>query len=154
LTTPGTEPAATGYQVIGVSVLDEYVLLGDSGLAMAMVAAGAERLVDLRGETRPPGLPVPIDHFPITDLEPGQDELIAAAAAHVAALARAGTRVGVYCQAGVSRTAAVAIAYLLLGGATLDNATAAVRSVRPQAMPAVELRKSLERIVARAGLPD
>jgi len=136
-------------RVLGISTLDEHVLLGDAGLAMAMVAAGAERLVDLRGETRPPGLPVPIDHFPIMDLEPGQDELIAQAAAHVAALAQAGTRVGVYCQAGISRTAAVAIAYLLLGGATLDAATAAVRSIRPQAMPAPDLQRSLERLEAR-----
>jgi Dual specificity phosphatase, catalytic domain len=135
--------------VLGFSALDSHVLLGDAGLAMAMVAAGAERLVDLRGETRPPGLPVPIDHFPIMDLEPGQDALIALAAARVAALARAGTRVGVYCQAGISRTATVAIAYLLLGGATLDAATATVRRVRPQAMPALQLRHSLERLAAR-----
>jgi protein-tyrosine phosphatase len=93
---------------------------------------------------------VPIDHFPIMDTEPGQDELIARAAAHVAALAGAGTRVGIYCQAGISRTATVAIAYLLLGGATLDAATAEVRRVRPQAMPAPELRRSLERLAAAA----
>ncbi|HEY1819158.1 MAG TPA: dual specificity protein phosphatase family protein [Trebonia sp.] len=135
--------------VLGFSALDSHVLLGDAGLAMAMVAAGAERLVDLRGETRPPGLPVPIDHFPIMDLEPDQDELIARAAAHVAALVGAGTRVGIYCQAGISRTATVAIAYLLLGGATLDAATATVRRVRPQAMPAPQLRHSLERLAAR-----
>lgn len=141
MTAPGT--------VLGVSTLDSRVLLGDAGLAMAMVAAGAQRLVDLRGETRPPGLPVPIDHFPIIDLEPGQDELIERAAARVAALAAAGTTVGVYCQAGISRTATVAIAYLLLGGATLDEATAAVRRARPQAMPALELRRSLERLAAR-----
>ena len=141
MTAPGT--------VLGVSTLDSWVLLGDAGLAMAMVAAGAQRLVDLRGETKPPGLPVPIDHFPLIDLEPGQDELIARAAAHVAALAAAGTKVGVYCQAGISRTATVAIAYLLLGGATLDEATAVVRRVRPQAMPALELRRSLERLAAR-----
>ena len=140
-----TEPG----RVLGVSRLDSRVLLGDAGLAMAMVAAGAERLVDLRGETRPPGLPVPIDHFPIMDLEPDQDELIARAAAHVAALAGAGTQVGVYCQAGISRTAAVAIGYLLLGGATLAAATATVRRVRPQAMPAPELQRSLERLAAR-----
>ena len=145
-----TEPG----RVLGVSRLDSRVLLGDAGLAMAMVAAGAERLVDLRGETRPPGLPVPIDHFPIMDLEPDQDELIARAAAHVAALAGAGTQVGVYCQAGISRTAAVAIGYLLLGGATLESATSTVRRVRPQAMPALELRRSLERLVARANTPD
>ena len=141
-------------KVLGVSTLDEHVLLGDAGLAMAMVAAGAGRLVDLRGETRPPGLPVPIDHFPIMDLEPGQDELIAQAAAHVAALARAGTRVGVYCQAGISRTAAVAIAYLLVGGATLEAATATVRAARPQAMPAPDLQRSLERLAAAAKPAD
>ena len=146
-----TAQAAPGPQIFGVSVLDDYVLLADAGLAMAMAGAGAERLVDLRGETRPPGLPIPIDHFPIMDLEPGQDELIAAAAAHIAALAAAGTRVGVYCQAGVSRTSTVAIAYLLLGGWSLADATAHVRRVRPQAMPAVELMKSLERIAAQVG---
>lgn len=151
MTALNPEPTTSGYKVIGVSTLDDYVLLGDAGLAMAMVAAGAQRLVDLRGETKPPGLPVPIDHFPIMDLEPGQDELIASAAAHVAALAGAGTRVGVYCQAGISRTATVAIAYLLLGGATLESATSAVRSVRPQAMPAVELMRSLERLETRTG---
>jgi hypothetical protein len=153
----GPEPATTGHTVVGISTLDEHVLLGDAGLAMMMVAAGAKRLVDLRGETRPPRLPVPIDHFPIMDLEPGQDELIARAAARIAALAGAGTRVGVYCQAGISRTSTVAIAYLLLGGATLDDATATVRRVRPEAMPAVELRKSLERLAGLANcspLPD
>ena len=154
MTAPGTESETTGYQVVGVSTLDDYVLLGDAGLAMAMVAAGAERLVDLRGETTPPRLPIPIDHFPIMDLEPDQDDLIAQAAAHIAALAKAGTRVGVYCQAGISRTSTVAIAYLLLGGATLESATSTVRSVRPQAMPALELRRSLERLVARANTTD
>ncbi len=151
MTAPDTESASTTeYKIVGVSTLDDYVLLGDAGLAMAMVAAGAERLVDLRGETKPPRLPIPIDHFPIIDLEPDQDDLIAQAAAHIAALAKAGTRVGVYCQAGISRTSTVAIAYLLLGGATLEDATNTVRRVRPQAMPALELRRSLERIVARA----
>ena len=154
MTAPDTESETAGYQVVGVSVLDEYVLLGDAALAMAMVAAGAERLVDLRGETTPPRLPIPIDHFPIMDLEPDQDDLIAQAAEHIAALAKAGTRVGVYCQAGISRTSTVAIAYLLLGGATLDGATSTVRNARPQAMPALELRRSLERLVARANTPD
>jgi protein-tyrosine phosphatase len=154
VTAPDTESETADYQVVGVSKLDEYVLLGDAGLATAMVAAGAERLVDLRGETTPPRLPIPIDHFPIMDLEPDQDDLIAQAAEHIAALAKAGTRVGVYCQAGISRTSTVAIAYLLVGGATLEAATSTVRNVRPQAMPALELRRSLERLVARANTPD
>src|ERR1700753_1634369 len=138
--------------VVGISRLDEHALLADAALAMGMVTAGAERLVDLRGETRPPGLPVPIDHFPLIDLEPGQDEVIAQAAAHGAALARAGTRVGVYCQAGISRTAAVAVAYLVLGGAALDDATATVRRGRPPATPAPAARAGLG-AAAPAGAP-
>jgi hypothetical protein len=132
--------------IIGVSRLDDHVLLADAGLAMAMVSAGAQRLVDLRGETKPPGLPVPIDHVPIMDLEPDQDELILRAARHVAALAGSGLTVGLYCQAGISRTSTVAIAYLMVGGAPLAAASATVRSVRPQAMPAAELWGSLQRI--------
>lgn len=132
--------------IIGVSRLDDHVLLADAGLAMAMVAAGAQRLVDLRGETKPPGLPVPIDHIPIMDLEPDQDELILRAARHVAGLADSGVTVGLYCQAGISRTSTVAIAYLMVGGAPLEAASAAVRRVRPQAMPAAELWGSLQRI--------
>jgi hypothetical protein len=137
--------------VVGVSRLDDHLLLADAGLAMAMVAAGAQRLVDLRGETRPPGLPVQIDHFPIMDLEPGQDEVILAAARHLARLADEGVTVGLYCQAGISRTSTVAIAYLLVRGVPLDEASRAVRQARPQAMPALELWRSLERIAA--GLP-
>ena len=132
--------------VVGISRLDDHVLLADAGLAMAMVTAGAQRLVDLRGEVKPPGLPVPIDHYPIMDLEPGQDELILSAAQHVASLVGSGVSVGVYCQAGISRTSTVAIAYLMLRGMPLAEANRTLRTVRPQAMPAVELWGSLERI--------
>ena len=132
--------------VVGISRLDDHVLLADAALAMGMVTAGAERLVDLRGETRPPGLPVPIDHFPIMDLEPGQEELILQAARHLAGLAGNGMTVGVYCQAGISRTSTVAIAYLMVRGQPLDAAGRTVRAVRPQAMPSLELWRSLERI--------
>lgn len=134
------------HSVIGISTLDDHVFLADAGLAMAMVTAGAERLIDLRGETKPPGFPVPIEHFPIMDLEPNQDELIVSAARQLAAHAAAGTRVGLYCQAGISRTSTVAIAYLMVGGYTLDAAMKHVRTIRPQAMPALELYHSLERI--------
>jgi len=134
--------------VFGVTRLDEHVLLGDAGLAMAMVSAGARRLIDLRGETRPPGLPVPIEHFPLVDLEPGQDELILAAATRLAALAAEGEHVGLYCQAGISRTSTVAIAYLMVRGMPLAEATQAVRTARPQAMPAFELWRSLENLAA------
>lgn len=132
--------------VLGISRLDDHVLLADAGFAMAMVAAGAQRLVDLRGETAPPRLPVPVDHFPIMDLEPGQDALIAEAGRHVHSLASQGTIVGLYCQAGLSRTSTVAIAYLMLGGASLRASCDLVRAVRPQAMPSLELWHSLESI--------
>jgi hypothetical protein len=128
--------------VIGMSRLDDHLLLADAGLAMAMVAAGADRLVDLRGETRPPGLPVPIDHFPIMDLEPGQDEVILAAARHIAGLAEQGVTVGLYCQAGISRTSTVAIAYLLVRGVPLEEANRAVREARPQAMTGADRRRA------------
>jgi hypothetical protein len=71
------------FTVLGISRLDDHVFLADAGLAMGMVSAGAQRLVDLRGETRPPLLPVPVDHFPIMDLEAGQDDLIMEAGRHV-----------------------------------------------------------------------
>jgi hypothetical protein len=129
-----------------ITRLDDFVLLGHAGQAMAMVGAGAQRLVDLRGETRPPGLPVPIDHFPLVDLEPGQDEIILAAARHVAGQAAAGVVTGLYCQAGISRTATVAIAYLMVRGQGLEAASGVVRAARPEAMPAVDLWGSLERI--------
>lgn len=134
------------FTVLGISRLDDHVLLADAGLAMSMVAAGAQRLVDLRGETSPPRLPVPVDHFPLMDLEPGQDELITQAGQHVRSLASTGTVIGMYCQAGLSRTSTVAIAYLMLGGASLRASCDLVRSVRPQAMPALELWHSLEAI--------
>ena len=132
--------------VIGVSRLDDHVLLADAGLAMAMVTAGAQRLIDLRGETKPPGLPVPIDHFPLIDLEPDQDDLILAAGRRLAGLTAEGVHVGVYCQAGFSRTSAVAIAYLMVRGWTLEQANQKVRLARPQAMPALELWRSLEHL--------
>lgn len=59
--------------------------------------------------------------------------------------------VGIYCQAGMSRTSAVAIAYLLLRGMPLTAASTRVRAARPQAMPAVELWHSLERLAASGG---
>jgi protein-tyrosine phosphatase len=132
--------------VVGISRLDDHVLLADAALAMGMVTAGAQRLVDLRGETKPPGLPIPIDHFPIMDLEGGQEELILQAARHVAAQAHDGIVTGVYCQAGISRTSTVAIAYLMVRGQSLDAASRRVRAIRPQAMPALELWRSLEQI--------
>jgi hypothetical protein len=132
--------------VVGVTRLDDHVLLADAGLAMAMVSAGAQRLIDLRGETKPPGLPIPIEHFPLIDLEPDQDELILAAASRLAGLAAAGVRVGLYCQAGISRTSTVAIAYLMVRGMPLAEANQTVRQARPQAMPALELWRSLERL--------
>lgn len=135
--------------ILSWSRLDGHVLLGDAGQAMAMVAAGAARLVDLRAETTPPQFEVPVDHWPLEDLTGGQEDRILGAAWHVRGLAAARVSVGVYCQAGVSRTAAVAIAYLMLAGASLADATARVRTVRPQALPALELYRSLEELEHR-----
>lgn len=141
-------PVSAG-TALGCSRLDDHVLLSDAGQAMAMVAAGAVRLVDLRAETTPPRFDVPVDHYPIEDLLGGQDDRILDAARHVRGLATAGVPVGVYCQAGVSRTATVAIAYLMLAGDSLADATARVRAVRPQALPALELYRSLQELEHR-----
>jgi hypothetical protein len=140
---PSPEPAVN---IFGWSRLDDQVLRADAGLAMAMATAGADVLLDLRGETRPPRLPITIEHFPIEDLMPGQEDLILAAAQRVRELTSQGLTVGIYCQAGVSRTSTVAIAYLVLGGVPLADALAHVRRIRPQAMPALELWHSLERL--------
>jgi hypothetical protein len=140
---PSPEPAAN---IFGWSRLDDQVLLADAGLAMAMAGAGADCLIDLRAETRPPRLPITIEHYPIEDLMPGQEDLILAAAQRVRELTGQGLTVGIYCQAGVSRTSTVAIAYLVLGGVPLADALAHVRRIRPQAMPALELWHSLERL--------
>jgi len=67
-------------------------------------------------------------------------------AQRLAGLAADGVRVGLYCQAGISRTSTVAIAYLMVRGMPLAAATQLVRQARPQAMPALELWRSLERL--------
>lgn len=131
------------------SRLDDHVLLGDAGQVLAMAAAGAHRLVDLRSETTPPRLDITIHHHPLTDLMDDQDDLILAAATHVHDLVTGGTCLGVYCMAGVSRTSTVAIAYLMLRGHSLSEATDEVRRVRPQALPAMQLWRSLERLARR-----
>jgi protein-tyrosine phosphatase len=89
---------------------------------------------------------VAIDHLPLTDLMDNQDDLILAAAAHIHDLVGRGISVGIYCMAGVSRTSTVAIAYLMLCGLGLTAATDEVRRVRPQALPAMQLWRSLERL--------
>jgi Dual specificity phosphatase, catalytic domain len=139
-------PEPPPMNVFGWSRLDDHVLLADASLAMAMAQAGADVLIDLRGETKPPRLPIQIEHFPIEDLMPGQEALILAAAQRVRELVGEGRTVGIYCQAGVSRTSTVAIAYQVLGGVPLQDALAHVRRIRPQAMPALELWHSLERL--------
>jgi protein-tyrosine phosphatase len=152
---PGEPPAAASPEpavnIFGWSRLDDQVLLADASLAMAMATAGADTLLDLRAETKPPRLPIAIEHFPIEDLMPGQEEQILAAAQRVRELTSQGQTVGIYCQAGVSRTSTVAIAYMVLGGVPLADALAHVRRIRPQAMPALELWHSLEKL---AGVPE
>lgn len=108
-----------------------------------MMQAGATRLLDLRGEVTPPRYRVPVEHFPLEDLRYGQHEMLLAAARRVHQAVSAGETVGIYCQAGVSRTAAVAILYLMLQGMSRSEATRTVTERRPQALPAVLLEQSL-----------
>lgn len=136
-------------RVMTYSRLDDYLLMGDAGQAMAMVGGGAQRLVDLRAETTPPRFDIPIDHCPIEDLMGGQEERILKASEHVYGLIKEGISVGIYCQAGISRTSTVAIGYLMLTGVSLADATERVRAVRPQALPAMELWRSLEALEPR-----
>lgn len=114
-----------------------------------MIRAGAQLLVDLRAETLPTRYKVPVAHFPLEDGAPGQEEIILEAASRIREAVQAGQKVGIFCQAGVSRTAAVGIAYLMLEGESLAEATAHLRSARPQALPAMGLWHSLEEIERR-----
>jgi pimeloyl-ACP methyl ester carboxylesterase len=109
-----------------------------------MMAEGVTRLLDLRGETTPPAYRVPVEHFPLADLRDGQHEMLLAAARRVQVLAAAGETVGIYCQAGVSRTAAVAILYLMLSGLSRADAARVVRERRPEAHPAAALDRTLD----------
>jgi pimeloyl-ACP methyl ester carboxylesterase/protein-tyrosine phosphatase len=132
--------------------LTDKVWLGDAGDAWTMVHEGATVLVDLRGEATPPALPVPIEHFPLQDMVYGQHAVVRAAARRLKALVDEGHTVGVYCQAGVSRTAAVAIAYLMLDGLSLTEATRRLRQARPQALPAVGLMQILSDLEHEGGV--
>lgn len=127
--------------------VSDNLMLGSSIDAPMMAGAGATRLVDLRNEGRPPKYGfIEVDWQPIEDLIPNQDHLILQAGRHVDKLIIAGEIVGIYCQAGVSRTAAVAIVYLMLNGDNLEDANARVRKARPSALPALSLWRSLERL--------
>jgi protein-tyrosine phosphatase len=128
--------------------VSEHLWLGHSGDPHLMMWAGVTYLMDLRAECAPPRFPVPVDHIRIEDLVDGQEELILSAGLRVAELVEQGHVVGIYCQSGVSRTPTVAICYLMLEGASLDEATAIVREARPAAMPALGLYRALEAIEA------
>jgi histidinol-phosphate aminotransferase len=128
--------------------ISESLWVGNSGDPHLMMVAGVTYLMDLRAECGPPRFPVPVEHVRIEDLVDGQEELILSAGRRVAELIEQGHIVGIYCQSGVSRTPAVAICYLMLDGASLDEATAMVREARPAAMPALGLYRALEAIEA------
>jgi hypothetical protein len=127
--------------------INDNLMVGSSIDAPMMAGAGATRLMDLRNEGKPPvyGF-IEVDWEPIEDLIPNQDHLILKAARKLDELIQQGEVMGIYCQAGVSRTAAVAICYLMLNGATLEEANAKVREARPAALPALSLWRSLERL--------
>ncbi len=109
-----------------------------------MVSAGVTRLMDLRAESAPPPYPVPCDYFPLQDLEFGQHAMLSAAARQVKRRVEQGEIVGIYCQAGLSRTAAVACAYLLEEDWSLNDAIRYVSERHPQAAPALGLMRTLE----------
>ncbi len=127
--------------------LTRSVWLGEAGEAPAMIRAGVTALLDLRAETRPPEYSVAVEHFPLQDLVTGQRTMLAAAAVRVQNLARQGQVVGIYCQAGVSRTAAVAILYLVLEGKTLLEAETSVRECRPQSLPSIGLMQTVREVI-------
>ncbi len=80
-------------------------------------------------------------------IEQGADAVAAALRHHAAA---AGGAVLVHCVAGMSRSAAVAIAFLVKhDGASLRDAAAAVRRARPVAMPNVEFWRALCQLETR-----
>ncbi|MQA06557.1 MAG: hypothetical protein GEV07_28925 [Streptosporangiales bacterium] len=93
--------------------------MGHAGQCGEMPAAGATWFADLRAETTPPRHPVPVEYFALEDLTDGQGAVTLEAVRRVRALTDAGECVGIYCQAG------------------------------PQAMPAVELLRSLESATER-----
>lgn len=127
--------------------INDSLMVGSSIDAPMMAGAGATRLVDLRNEGKPPNYGfVEVDWEPIEDLIPNQDHLILKAGQKVNDLIEQGEIVGIYCQAGVSRTAAVAITYLMLNGMNLEEANETVRAARPSALPALSLWRSLERL--------
>lgn len=127
--------------------INDSLMVGSSADAAMMAGGGATVLVDLRNEGKPPNYGfIEVEWEPIEDLIPNQDHLILKAAKKIQALIQDGQIVGIYCQAGVSRTAAAAIAYLMLEGSTLEEANATVREARPAALPALSLWRSLERL--------
>lgn len=113
-----------------------------------MVRKGATRLVDLRAEASPPHYGVPVAHFPLQDERPGQHAMLSQAARWVAEETRSGEVVAIYCQAGNSRTAAVAALALAYGGDSWKEAIHMVRAARPSALPALSLEQSLKEVAA------
>ncbi|NMP23310.1 alpha/beta fold hydrolase [Sulfobacillus harzensis] len=126
-----------------MNALSSNIWMGEAGEALAMIRRGVTRLVDLRAEASPPGYAVPVEHFPLQDEMAGQHAMLSQAARRVAELAQRGEVVGVYCQAGNSRTAAVAALALVHGGTDLQDALRAVRQARPSAVPALSLREAM-----------
>ena len=83
-----------------------------------------------------PALPdgVPVLHVPIADCEPGLVAHIEAAVAFVRAHIREGA-VLIHCGAGLSRSAALAIAYLVACGMSLPEAESLLKRRRREACP-------------------
>lgn len=125
-----------------MNLLNRQIWLGDASDAGEMARRGATRLVDLRAEASPLHYGVPAVHFPIQDEREGQQAMLSQAARWVAEKARAGETVAIYCQAGNSRTAAVAGLALAYDGYSWSEAMQRVRAARPTAMPSQRLGQS------------
>ena len=83
---------------------------------------------------------------PDASFNPNLDFILADAARTVRALRKEGKTVLVHCVAAQSRTTAVAIAYAMLLGQSLGDATTAVKRALPSSRPNIGFRQALERL--------
>lgn len=119
---------------------DDGVWLGDASAHEALPPSiTAVVSLCLMGRTQVPGdvehVPFRLIDLPDPEVNPQLDFVLSDAASTVAALREEGHQVLVHCVAAQSRTPAVGIAYALLRGVELDEATRSVCGVLPQAAP-------------------
>ena len=124
--------------------------------AAAAVAAGVGAVVDLTCEFTEPAVlrAVPYLHVATLDLTAPTMAQVDRAVAFATEQMAAGRVVLVHCKAGYSRTAVVAAAVLLAGGAvgSADEAVAAVRRARPTLVVRPEARRAIAAFAGRRAL--